>query len=170
MTTYNPIEMLDLVDENDNIIGSMERNDVYARGLNNFRVINAFIKNSEGKLFIPRRQKHKRLFPLSLDVSVGGHVTSGETYDEAFAKETSEELNIDVHTIPFKVLGMLNPHNDGMSSFMTVYEIESDVTPSYNPDDFVEHYWLTPEEVLRRIENGDMAKGDLPSLIRKFYL
>ena len=169
MTIHNPIEMLDLVDENDNIIGSMERNDVYARGLNNFRVINAFIKNSEGKLFIPRRQKHKRLFPLSLDVSVGGHVTSGETYDEAFAKETSEELNIDVHTIPFKVLGMLSPHNDGMSAFMTVYEIESDVTPSYNPDDFVEHYWLTPQEVLKRIDDGDLSKGDLPKLIKKYY-
>lgn len=170
MTGDNPIEMLDLVDNNDTVISSMERNEVYANKLNNFRVINGFIKNSEGKLFIPRRQKNKRLFPLALDVSVGGHVTSGETYEEAFAKETAEELNVDIYSIPFKILGTMNPHTDNVSAFMTVYEIQSDLTPAYNPDDFIEHYWLTPEEILLRIENGDSAKGDLPKLIKKFYL
>ncbi len=48
-------EILDIVDENDCIIGQVRRGDAYARGLTNFRVIDAFIRNSEGKLFIPRR-------------------------------------------------------------------------------------------------------------------
>lgn len=170
MTPHNPIEMLDLVDEQDAVIGVMERNEVYKQGLNNFRVINAFIKNSEGKLFIPRRQKHKRLFPLGLDVSVGGHVTSGETYEEAFAKEAREELNLDIRSLPFTVLGKLTPSADSVSAFMTVYEIASDETPSYNPDDFVEHFWLTPHEIIEHITGGDLAKDDLIKLVRKFYL
>ncbi len=169
MNLNNQHEMLDLVNDEDTIIGSMERNEVYAKGLNNFRVINCFIKNSEGKLFIPRRQKHKRLFPLGLDVSVGGHVTSGETYDEAFKKEASEELNININDYPYKVLGLMTPHGDNVSAFMKVYEIESDETPSYNTDDFIEHYWLTPEESLLKIKNGCLSKDDLPKIIKKFY-
>jgi hypothetical protein len=48
--------MLDLINEHDEVIGALERDEVYKRGLSNFRVV-AFIKNSEGKLFIPSSAK-----------------------------------------------------------------------------------------------------------------
>ena len=138
--------------------------------MHNFRVIDAFIKNKEGKLFVPRRQAHKRLFPLALDTSVGGHVSSGETYLEAFAKEAREELNLDMTQVNYKVLGTMNPAVDGVVAFMTVYEIQSDETPNYNSDDFVEHYWLTPIEIMERLSNGDISKENLPKILKKFYL
>lgn len=53
---------------------------------------------------------------------------------------------------------------------MKVFEINSDETPKYNPDDFVEAMWLTPQEVLDRIISGDKAKTDIPTLIKQFYL
>ena len=80
-------EYLDLVDENDNVIGKEKRSIVYSKGLNNFRVVNLFIVNSEGKIWIPRRGPHKRIFPSALDMSMGGHVDSGETYEQAFKRE-----------------------------------------------------------------------------------
>lgn len=164
-------EILDLVDENDQVIGQIDRDEAYRQGIMNFRVIDAFIKNTEGKLFIPRRQAHKRLFPLALDCSVGGHVTSGDTYDETLKKEALEELNLDISTVPFIKIGQLTPHKDGTANFITVYEIESNETPDYNPHDFCEHFWLTPEELMRRIfVDGDSAKGNLPKILKKFYL
>jgi isopentenyl-diphosphate delta-isomerase len=163
-------EILDLVNEHDEVIGSMPRSEVYAKQLKNFRVINCFIRNSDGKLWIPRRQSHKKIFPNALDVSCGGHVSSVETYEEAFAKEMSEELNMNIANYPYKVLGTMNPYTDSVAAFMTVYEIQSDDAPDYNHDDFSEYYWLTPEEVMKRLENGDTSKSDLPPLLKKFYL
>lgn len=58
----NSEEILDLVNENDEVIGSKSRSDIYAEGLKNFRVVNAFVINSKGKLWIPRRAANKRLF------------------------------------------------------------------------------------------------------------
>lgn len=162
-------EVLDLVNEHDEVIDAMPRNEVYAKDLHNFRVINCFIKNSDGKLWIPRRQSHKRLFPNCLDVSCGGHVSSGETYEEAFQKEMMEELSIDIMTTPYTELGICTPHQDGTSAFMHVYEIESDIAPNYNPEDFTGYEWLTPREVLTKLELGDKSKEDLPKLIQKFY-
>lgn len=178
MNSYHSPEMLDLVNERDEVVGTMERDRIYERGLANlrdeegisFRVIDAFIKNSEGKLFIPRRHPDKRLFPLRLDVSVGGHVTSGDSYDQTFAKEAEEELNLDVSKFSYKILGKMSPFTDGVSSFTMVYEIESDETPNYNPDDFIEHFWLTPLELMTRIESGDLGKGNLPKIVKRFYL
>jgi isopentenyldiphosphate isomerase len=115
MYTQPTEEILDLVNENDEVIGSMERSEVYVRGLSNFRVINVFLKNSDGKLFVPRRQLTKRLFPGALDVSCGGHVSSGETYLEACTKELGEELNIDFTKVSYRILGTMNPHHDEVS-------------------------------------------------------
>ncbi len=163
-------EILDLVDENDQIIGSMERGEVYKNNLNNFRVINCFIKNSEGKIWIPKRQLNKRMFPDCLDVSCGGHVSSGESYEEAFRKEMREELNIDIDKTPYKILGICTPKIDRVSAFMTVYEISQDDTPQYNPEDFQSYEWIEPTEILSRIKNGSKSKDDLPILVKKFYL
>lgn len=165
----HPEEYLDLVDENDQVVGKELRSTIYANGWKNFRVVNVFLKNSKGQLWIPRRTAHKAIFPSALDFSAAGHVSSGETYDEAFAKEVQEELGIDVAHVPHKLLGYFTP-KDGVVLFTKTYEIESDETPKFNPDDFSEYYWLTPQEVLTKIEQGDYAKPDIPLLIKRFYL
>lgn len=162
-------EYLDLVNERDEVIGKKLRSEVYAEDLHNFRVVNAFVINSEGKLWLPRRGPNKRIFPLCLDMGMGGHVESGETYDQAFMRETKEELNIDTNTTPWKMLGHLTPQHDGVSAYMNVYEIQNNEVPPYNTDDFVEYFWLTPEELFAKIETGEKTKGDLPKLVKIFY-
>lgn len=162
-------EYLDLVDENDSVVGKKKRSEVYAQHLHNFRVVNAFIINSQGKIWIPRRTANKRVFPSCLDMSMGGHVESGETYEQTFKRETQEELNLDTDTVPVRLLGHLSPQKDGVSAFMNVYEIKMDEAPNYNKHDFTEYFWLTPKEILERLERGDKAKDDLPRLVKIFY-
>lgn len=162
-------EILDLVSENDEVIGQMERDEIYKRHLNNFRVINAFLVNDQGAIWIPRRTSNKRVFPLGLDMSIGGHVDAGEDYDTSFARETSEELNIDIRNLPWKLLGKLTPKEHGTSAFMQVYEIRSNIEPDYNKNDFIEFAWLTPKEILEKKREGVYMKDDLPRLVKIFY-
>jgi len=162
-------EILDLVDDNDNVIGQMARNDVYKRGLKNFRVINVFLKNDKAELWIPRRTAQKSLFPLHLDLSTGGHVESGESYDEAMQREVLEEINLDVNTVEYTTLGHLKPNEHDVSAFMKVYEIKTNTSPNFNSDDYVEGNWMMPKNVLARLENGDKGKSDLPKIIKHFY-
>jgi isopentenyl-diphosphate delta-isomerase len=168
-TLHTDEEILDLVDEQDLVIGTSLRSEIYRERLNNFRVINAFLVNDNGELWIPRRTAHKKIFQLCLDMSVAGHVASGEEYDEAFRRELQEELNLSLDEVDWKLLGHLTPHEHGVAAFMQVYEIRSNLVPDYNKDDFVEFFWLKPHEILERIENGDGAKDDLPRLIKLIY-
>jgi isopentenyl-diphosphate delta-isomerase len=163
-------EMLYLVDENDTVLGSQPRKTDSKGNWKNFRVINAFVQNSKGELWIPRRCVHKRLFPLALDVSVGGHVTFGDSYEQTLLKETAEEINWDLKDYRYELLGYLNPYDhEELSAFMKVYLIRSDLVPNYNTNDFVEYFWLKPEELLAKIAAGEPAKGDLALLVRLFF-
>lgn len=82
--------MLDVVDDNDNVIGKEERNTALKKGMKNFRVINIFVFNFEGKIIVPLRSSNRRIFPNCYDFSVGGFVTSGESYEKTAYKELEE--------------------------------------------------------------------------------
>jgi len=163
-------ELLDLVNENDEVIGTIFRSEKDAKNINDYRVINVFIVNSRGQLWIPRRTKNKILFPLGLDMSVGGHVPSGETYHEAFERETLEEVGINLNDIAWKLLGKVTPYKDKVNAFGQVYEIKMDNVPKYNENDFCEYFWLYPKEVIEKNNKGELMKSDLPKLVEIFYL
>lgn len=162
-------ELLDIVDVNDQVIGQMLRSQVRERGMVNYRAVNAFIINDQGQLWIPRRTEQKKVYPLCLDASVSGCVSAGETYDQGFAREAQEEVGVDIHTIPYTCIGLLNPYQHGTKAFMHVYLIRSNQVPLYNPDDYIDYYWLRPEQVLERIVQGDKTKHDLPVIIKQLF-
>jgi 8-oxo-dGTP pyrophosphatase MutT (NUDIX family) len=164
-------EILDLVNDFDVVIGQIPRDDSWdkvARG-GYLRVINAFVVNKQEQLFIPRRSSRKRMFPNGLDMSVGGLVQAGESYLQAFKRETLEELNLDVDALVWREVAYFSPVTTGLSAFMKVFEIELEETPKFNPDDFSGFFWLTPLELKARILSGDAAKDDLLELVERVY-
>jgi|SaaInlStandDraft_3_1057020.scaffolds.fasta_scaffold76033_2 isopentenyldiphosphate isomerase len=162
-------ELLDIVDENDQVIGQKFRSEIYLKKLSNFRVVNAFLINKEGKLWIPRRNKNKHIYPLCLDASMGGHVKSGETYDEAFARELMEELRIDVRFEQYEYVGIQTPNEHKTSAYMKVYLIRTNDIPNYNTDDYTESFWIRPKELLNLISLGAKSKSDLPIIVKNLF-
>jgi 8-oxo-dGTP pyrophosphatase MutT (NUDIX family) len=169
MHEHGEDELLDLVDDQDQVIGQGWRSVIVREGRSNVRVVNAFLERPDSRLWIPRRSPHKRLFPNCLDMSMGGYVSAGETYEVALARELWEELRLNLADLDWSLLGHFTPHAHGVSAFMHVYRIQTDRAPDYNVNDFVEAYWLTPSDVLERIRQGDCAKDDLPRLIASCY-
>jgi isopentenyldiphosphate isomerase len=158
-------ELLDIVDENDLVVGKTTRSKIYKQGLQNHRVINAFLQNSKGQIWVNRRSKNVSMFPGGLDLSVGGHVKSGESYEQALKREVKEELNIDLNEVRYCLLDYLSPYRDGVSAFTKLYMIESDQNPKINRHEFADGYWITPEILFEQIKAGMPAKSDLPKLL-----
>lgn len=100
---------------------------------------------------------------------MAGHVETGETYESCFRRETREELNIDIDQVTWRELGKLTPAT-GAHCFQMIYEMRSDEAPNYNPIDYCEASWMTPQEIVLLIEGGVYAKGDLAMTIKKFFL
>ena len=165
-------ELLDIVDEHDQIIGTIYRSELPTLFVNT-RIVLTFIVNHEGKLAVLRRTPGKVVSPLHLAL-VGGCVASGETYEQAFKRETAEEANIIVEHHEYRLLGIHKPHEGWQATygglFKAIYEIKMHGhTIEFNREDFCELLWLTPQEILDRKETDKVATG-LIWLIEHYYL
>jgi isopentenyldiphosphate isomerase len=89
-------ELIDIVDDNDNIIKTIERTPEWNKSRpDTFRVVNVFVWTTDGKVVVQQRSRRKSAGPLQFDTSVGGLVTSGLSYKEAAIKEMKEELGLE---------------------------------------------------------------------------
>lgn len=165
MTIIND-ELLDLVSENDVVIRSELRSVIYTKKLKWIRSVCALIFNSRGQIWIPRRHPNKRLMPLYLDMSVAGHIQAGETYEQAFFRETEEEVSIDLNKVRWEKILQLTPPQHGSFAFSSIYAIYQDEDPDFNKIDFISAQWFYPEELITMIEQGEKTKSDLPIILK----
>lgn len=83
------MELLDLVDDNDVVIGVTDKATAHANRQIH-RVAAVFVFSRTGELYVQIHKKSSGRY----DHSVGGHVLKGESYDEAARREAIEELGI----------------------------------------------------------------------------
>ncbi|HEX7484398.1 MAG TPA: NUDIX domain-containing protein [Candidatus Saccharimonadales bacterium] len=162
MSDISDSELLDLVDENDEVIGTIFRSnygDLIEKKLGYIRAVEMFIQNDEGKLWVPTRTADKKIAPNGLDYSVGGHVGSGESYVESALREIEEELNLTIDPSKLEFVAKFNP--GVIPYFRHFYIYRSNEAPVYNSGDFVGAEWLSPKEILDKIDSGVAAKTSL---------
>jgi 8-oxo-dGTP pyrophosphatase MutT (NUDIX family) len=87
------IEMLDVVDENDNVVGIASRTDVHAQGLWH-REIGILFVTPQREFIFQKRSMQKTTNPGLLAFTVAGHVVAGDSYEEAVRKEAEEETGL----------------------------------------------------------------------------
>jgi 16S rRNA (adenine1518-N6/adenine1519-N6)-dimethyltransferase len=88
-----PDELLDVVDNNDTVIGREMRSVVHRRGLQH-RGVHVFLFSQKGRLLVQQRNKDRSASPSLLDCSVSEHVQAGEDYWTAAFRGMNEELGL----------------------------------------------------------------------------
>ena len=154
------IEILDIVDEKDKVIYQLDRESIYKKELKSFRTVNAFLMNKSSKLWIPIRHAKKNLWPLHLDTSVGGHVKSGENYEEAIIREANEELRLSLTIKHLIFLSKISPYENKVTSFMKFFLIKQELFPNYNHEDFIWGDWFSIRQIKELINKKVSFKPD----------
>ena len=89
----NPLEMLEVIDENDNVVGLENRAKIHQDGLLH-RKIHIWFFTPKSDIIFQHRAKDKDTYPDKLDATVGGHVEPGMSYEETAVKECLEETGL----------------------------------------------------------------------------
>lgn len=136
-------ELYDLVDENDQVIGTTDKATSHTTGQLH-RVAAVFVFNQKGELYI---QVHKS--DGKWDHSVGGHVTKGETYAQAAKREAHEELGI-TQPLTELAVSIAGPEYPHMQHFFGLYECVADPDWQFVPNEEVPNVFAMPFDEVRK--------------------
>ncbi|MEV6103563.1 NUDIX domain-containing protein [Streptomyces sp. NPDC051940] len=114
-------EILDVVDEDDRVLGQAPRAEIYAKGLRH-RCVFVLARDPQGRVFVHRRTARKLVFPSMYDMFVGGVVGAGESYEEAALREAEEELGVSGLPAPRELFAFLYETSD-VKEWARVYEV-----------------------------------------------
>jgi isopentenyldiphosphate isomerase len=135
------MEKYDLVDINDNIIGTTDKETSHKDG-GIHRVVAIYVFTPDSKLYLQEHIKSGGLF----DHSVGGHVIKGEDYDTAAKREGFEELNLNC---PLQKISMFYSDESYSSKqifhMYTIFECTPTKNWQFNPNNEVKK--ITPMKI-----------------------
>ncbi len=83
--------MIDVVDKDDNVIGTMTDAEAIA-GKGRFRMVHVMLVTDDDTMLVQWRKADKTLSPRMFTASAAGKVMAGESYEDAAARELKEEL------------------------------------------------------------------------------
>lgn len=158
-------EILDVVDENDRIVGQARRGDAYARGLRH-RCAFVLARDPEGRVFVHRRTATKLVFPSLYDMFVGGVVGAGESYDDAALREAQEELGVPGLPRPTFLFKFLYDDGAGRTWWSAVYEVRCEGPVAPQVEEVAWHGFLTEAEVEERLGEWEWVPDGLAAYSR----
>ena len=141
-------EILILVDDNDNEIGTDTRENCHAGNGKRHRAYTALLFHNR-RMLLQQRSKKKLLWPGAWDVSFTSHVYPGETYQQAASRRALQELNAtvgqltEVHSFVYFAPQGDNAENEFCR--VLVGEFDGKIKP--NPDEMMSVRWAPMGEV-----------------------
>jgi len=126
---HDPNEVLAVVDEKDNVVGSATRKEVHEKGLLH-REVYVFLVNNAGQVLLQKRKD----FPV-WDSSASGHFPKDQDYLEAAQREFEEELGILLDKSEFVPMGHFFYDSKTLSNtfnkrFIKVFVVRKDIPVS----------------------------------------
>ncbi len=145
-------EIFDVVDEHDEVIDQMPRDEVHRLGLKH-RAVHLLVFNAAGELFLQKRSMIKDKHPGVWDSSVSGHLDTGETYDACSVREAGEEIGLALADVPDRLFKIDACQPTGQE-FVWVYRCEAEGPFVLHPEEIETGGWFTPEKVSAWIDEN----------------
>lgn len=159
-------EVLDVVDENDRVVGQAPRGEVYARGLIH-RCTFVRVRDGEGRVFVHRRTPTKLVYPSLYDMFVGGVVGAGESYDDAALREAEEELGVSGLPRPVPLFRFLYDSGGVAGKWWSaVYEVRCELPVRPQVEEVAWHAFLPEEELEARLADWEWVPDGLAAYER----
>ena len=157
-------ELLDVVDEDNRVIGVKTRGEVHLKGLMH-RSVHILVFNSVGDLFLQKRSMNKDNDPGLWDSSAAGHLDSGEDYRGCAIRELGEELGIVGPVLLDQLFRLQASPVTGMEHCI-VYRCIHDGPFELQAEEIDEGTWISLSEMDRRVAEPD---PELTGVIRLIW-
>jgi len=151
-------ELVILVDENDNPIGTEEKVKCHLPNGKLHRAFTVLLFDKDGKLVLTRRAKEKMLWPGDWDGTFASHPRESETYVSSGERRMPEELGIEgkldylhkfEYHVPYKDVGS---ENEICGTLIGI--IDKDSEPKEIEGEIDEIKWISAKELLSELKTN----------------
>jgi isopentenyl-diphosphate delta-isomerase type 1 len=162
------MEMFQLCDETGKPGGQASRSACHGNPSLIHMVVHLHVLDPLGRLYLQKRAPTKDTNPGRWDTAVGGHVSAGESPDQAVLREAREELGISAEGAR-PLFSFLYHAGDFETEYAFCYALshEGRITP--DPGEIAEGRFFTWKEIQDRVGSGvltPMFEHELPMLKR----
>jgi isopentenyldiphosphate isomerase len=154
-------EIVDIVDENNVVVGSLDVDSAHAQKLIH-RVVGVFVFDTNGNLFLQKGNKYEKY-----DLSVGGHVQKGETYENAARREMLEEIGL---STPLRHIATFLPSETKLNHYWAIFTTTAPDSWEFKPTEEVSSLErMSMEKVQEMIQmNPDVCTHGLLNTMKEF--
>lgn len=160
-------EKIAWVDDDDQLLGSLPRAELRARGLIG-RGTFILLFNSAGELCVHRRTLSKAVYPGYWDPAAGGMVQADESYAESAARELEEELGI--AGVELRTHGTFFFDQPDNRLWCAVFSAVSDAPLTLQPEEVLEAKFIDPHQALAEAKAGTPYCPDSLAALRKYLV
>jgi isopentenyl-diphosphate Delta-isomerase len=147
-------EMVDIVDEDDNVVGRTSWEEAFRNNLLR-RNVRIFILNSKGEILLQKRSIKLKIHPGQWSCSATGAVSSGERYQDAAERELKEEMRIETELEFLFKMRQYNPN-----AISAVFEGHYDGEARPNSEEVERIELASIGKIIEEIENGTRDFSD----------
>lgn len=138
------VEMLDIVDADNQVVGIAPRREVHRLGLRH-RAVHMLVLDGGDRIYLQRRSPLKDVDPGLWDTSAAGHVDAGEDYLAAALRELYEELGL--ADVELATLCDLPARVETGHEFVRVFIGRTEQEPRPDPREISEGGWWPEAEL-----------------------
>ena len=148
-------EFVVLVDQDDQKLGLMEKQQAHVAGLLH-RAFSVFVFNSKGELMIQQRAASKYHSPTLWTNTCCSHPRDNETYEQAAHRRLEEEMGFDCELeYKFNFIYKAHLENDLIEHELDhVFIGTFDDEPKLNPDEVMAYRWVELDDLKKDMEKN----------------
>lgn len=161
------VEYLDIINEDDEVIGRASRKEIWRRLLPH-RNVHVMVFNDRGEVALQLRSKNLPYCPGHWCASAAGHVRSGLSYEEAARQELLEELGIQPPlTLISKQFYAVPERN--LKRYFALFEGRWSGPFKPNPEEVEKVEFFPLAEIAAMIKRGEKFLPDFLYVFKKYY-
>lgn len=159
------MEYLDIIDDEDNVVGQASRDDIYSKRLKH-RIVHVLIFNSKGEMGLQMRAARKDWCPLHWSTSVGGHVQAGENYMMAALREFKEELG-ENRKLVFHSFDWYEA--EGLKKVLVAFTCVHEGPFNFNQVDTEKFEYFSLDQIKEMIKKGEKFHPELLFILERHF-
>jgi len=169
MPKDNKDELFYWVDEDDNVLGSVRREEANSNPQKIHRAVQIVLINEKNQTLMQKRSLGKDSFPGFWTVSASGHVDYGEESDLTAQRELEEEIGLRGVMLEYKGKHILHMKNE--TEFEFLYLGRTDQTPStLDKNEVSEVAWIDLNKLPQFIKDDKVTPAAIETYRALGYL